>query len=236
MIRLFAIPYAFGGANIYYDLEKEIDENIELIPVEYSGHAGRFSEPLIYNIQEIATDAYTQIADKIRGEYAILGYSMGGIVAYELFRIIKEKGKPLPKCIMAFGSTEPDFKHKGGNFEEYDVNQIRDLLIEFGGTPPELLEDEQMLEVISTIVISDSIALRDYVPSPCEEYAISVPLTVLRGDKEEKLENCECSWRRYCTSDFTYCIVPGEHFFMFEKDGARTAEFARMIETIISRS
>lgn len=233
MIRLFAIPYAFGSANIYCDLGNEIDTNIEVIPVEYSGHGRRSNEPLLLSLQEIAQDVYSQIQNKIQGEYVILGYSMGGTVAYELFRLIKKSGKPLPKCVLAFGATEPDYPHRKADFETYNIDQIAKLLKEFGGTPQELLEEEEIIEMVSPVVISDCIALRDYTPSPYEENAISVPLTVLRGAEEIELENCDKCWRKYCSSDLRYSLVPGGHFFMFDNEGERTAEFARIIENEI---
>lgn len=233
MIRIFAIPYAFGGAYIYDKLSKELANDMELIPIEYSGHSQRYIEPLYNNINEIAKDVYDQIADKLDCDYAILGYSMGGTVTYELQRILKENGRKPPMCIMAFGSTEPEYKHRQHDFEKYDLNDVKNLLKDYEGTPPEVLESDELIDFIKPVVINDCIALRDYVPLEPKDNSISVPLVVLRGADEQKKENCESGWKKYCNSFFSYHVVDGGHFFMFENDGKRTGEFAGIIEKII---
>lgn len=235
-MRLFAIPYAFGNSNIYYELSKTISSEIELVPVEYSGHAQRYKEPLYHTMQEIVDDVYHQILPLLCDDYALLGYSMGGTVCYELFQILVKNGHPLPKCIMAFGSTEPDFKHKNDKFESYNLEQVRNLLIEMDGTDLEVLNYDEVLEFVKPAIISDSVALRDYIPTSAQKGALTVPLYVVRGEDEENLENCEKSWRGFCNSSFSYQLTPGKHFFMFENDGARTSEFARMIEEMIAQS
>ncbi|MFJ8100466.1 MULTISPECIES: thioesterase domain-containing protein [unclassified Lysinibacillus] len=40
-IKLFCLPYAGGSAVMYNSLEKYINEVIEIIPLEYSGHGER---------------------------------------------------------------------------------------------------------------------------------------------------------------------------------------------------
>lgn len=235
-MRLFAIPYAFGNSNIYYELSKTINPEIEVVPVEYSGHAQRYKEPLYYTMEEIVDDIYRQILPLLCDEYVLFGYSMGGTVCYELFQLLVKNGHPLPKCVMAFGSTEPDFKHKKDEFELYNLEQVRNLLIEMDGTEPEILNNDEVLELVKPVIISDSVALRDYIPTPAQKGALTVPLYVVRGEEEEGLENCEKSWRSFCNSSFSYQLTHGEHFFMFDGDGARTAEFAKMIEKMIFES
>lgn len=235
-MRLFAIPYAFGSSNIYYKLSNTINSEIELVPIEYSGRGKRYYDPVYYTMKEIVDDVYRQILPLLCDEYALFGYSMGGTVCYELFQLLVKNGHPLPKCIMAFGSTEPDIKHRSDEFETYNLEQVRNLLIEMGGTNPEILNNNEVLELVKPIVIGDSIALRDYIPTPAQKGALTVPLYVVRGEDETRVENCENSWRSFCKGSFSYQITPGKHFFMFDDDGARTAEFARMIEKMIAQS
>lgn len=232
-MRLFAIPYAFGNSCIFYPLEKEMDIDIELVPVDYSGHFMRHSEPLYYTINDMALDIYNQIADKLCQDYALLGYSMGGFVAYELFNIIKKYDKPLPKHILIFGSNEPDFNFLKADYESFNLLQIKDFLSDFKGTSQEVLENDEMLKILSPIVKSDCIALRDYVPDITKK--ITVPVTVLRGENEKDRDNCQKGWEKFCSAGLDYEVVTGGHFFMFEENGKRMAEYAEKIKNIILR-
>lgn len=227
-MRLFALPYAFGNSSIYFPLEKEIDADIEMVLLDYSGHFYRYSEPLYYTINEMAMDIYVQIADKICNDYAILGYSMGGLVAYELFNIIKSNGHPLPKHVFIFGTNEPDFTYSKEDYESCSLEQIKNFLKDFNGTSQEVLECEDYLESLSPIVKSDCIALRDYVFDDTK--TITVPVTVLRGEDEKDMQNCQKGWERICLGGFDYQVVKGGHFFMFEANGSRMAEYAEFIE------
>lgn len=227
-MRLFALPYAFGNSAVFYPLEKELDSDIELVPVEYSGHLMRYSEPLYNSINEMALDVYSQIVDKICEDYAILGYSIGGLIAYELFNIIKSCGHLLPKHILIFGTNEPDHTYLKLDYESFDIDQIRDFLSDFNGTSHKILENNDFLKKISSIVKSDCIALRDYVSDNTKK--ITVPVTVLRGEDEKDRENCQKGWERFCSAKLDYKVVKGGHFFMFEKNGSRMAEFADIIK------
>lgn len=231
-MRLFAIPYAFGNSTIFYPLEKNLNVDIEFLPVDYSGHFMRHSEPLYSDINDIAFDIYGQISNKLCQDYVLFGYSMGGLVAYELFNIIKSYGHPLPNRILIFATNEPEFNYSKLDFESFDLNQIRNILIDFSGTSQEVLENDDIIKELSPIVKSDCIALRDYIPDITKN--ITVPVTVLRGENEqENLDNCRKGWERFCSAGLDYEIVAGGHFFMFEENGKRMAEYAKKIESII---
>ena len=232
-MKLIALPYAFGNSAVYYPLEKFLSKEIKLIPVEYAGHFQRYKVPLCYSIRDMALDVYNEISDEINEDYALLGYSMGGIVAYELFNLIRQKGRLLPKHIFLFAANDPEFPHSYANYEEYSTQEIKEVLKTFENTPKKLLEDDYILGLVSPFVKSDCIAVRDYVPKSGSEYNISVPVTLLRGDQEKDVEHCKEGWAKYCSADFTYKVVPGGHFFLFEENGKRMAEYAKLIEDII---
>lgn len=95
-IKIFAFPYAIGGASAYKDLSNKLSEKgYELCAVNYSGHETRFDEKLIDSIQDIAQDMYNQISKYLDDDYCLLGYSMGGTVCYELFQIIKKNRRKI---------------------------------------------------------------------------------------------------------------------------------------------
>lgn len=93
MITLFAFPYAFGGANIYTKIEKYLDKEIKLLPINYPGHESEWMRNPCNTIQGIAEDVYRKISENLDEDYALLGYSMGGIVCYELYQLLHKNNK-----------------------------------------------------------------------------------------------------------------------------------------------
>ena len=230
---LFAFPYAFGGASIYYKLQDYLHKDINIVSVNYPGHESRYSERLLSSIQQIAEDAYNQICDKLDNDYSLLGYSMGGYICYELYHVIKRNNKRLPKNIFVFATNEPGYKQEYKNGDEMDLAQIRETLNEYGATSEEVLNNDAMIDIIAPIVRKDTSAIENYIPTGHELGKIKCPVTIIRGSNEENTENCQDEWNKYFDSECEYIEVDGGHFFMFENDGNRFEEFAQIINARI---
>ncbi|PNQ87656.1 thioesterase II family protein [Paenibacillus polymyxa] len=86
---LLCLPYAGESSHIYYKWKRHRHE-IKIIGMEYSGRGKRFNEPLYKNFDEVIYDIYVSIKQSIilnnSDSYYIFGHSLGGIMAFELFR------------------------------------------------------------------------------------------------------------------------------------------------------
>lgn len=233
-ISLFALPYAYGGANIYRNLNKYLYDYMEVIPLNYPGHESRFKEKLLSSIQDIAEDAYKQICNNIHGDYSLLGYSMGGYICYELYQIIKKNNKKLPLNLFILATNEPGYKYEHKNGEKMSLEMVKETLLKLGGTNEEILDNGDLIEVIAPIVRMDTYAIENYVPTNNITGKISCPVTIIRGADEDH-ENCYVEWNKYFVNECEYIVVDGDHFFMFEDDGKRIEEFAEIINKRINR-
>ena len=85
-LQLFILPYAGGSIAAFKRLTDLIDERIEVITVEYAGRGTRAKEPLAESVQSLLDDAiaYCQERRKQGLPYAVMGYSMGSVLAYEM--------------------------------------------------------------------------------------------------------------------------------------------------------
>jgi hypothetical protein len=107
MRRLYCLTYAGGNASFFKGIKKRIEmighdpgtdsereQNLEVIPVEYSGRGSRSKEPDYMDFQELTLDMAARIndfeekADVPSDELFLFGYSMGSIAAFE---IVKQK-------------------------------------------------------------------------------------------------------------------------------------------------
>ena len=236
-MRLIAIPYAFGNSNIFSDFFAALDTKLNAVSVEYPGHGRRIDEDLIQSMKGLVDDAFVQIKDYIKtGEsYCLFGYSMGGLVAYELFYKIKSEGLNPPSHIFILGTPEPSYQREKKPFETYTVEQIRKELKEYGGTPEILLQIDEFIELMAPIVKADNIILRDYCDFVLtDEYnnrgSVDCGITVVRGSKEEELEHCKEEWEKGIGHEIVYLLIEGEHFFLFEESGKNVVKVRNIVE------
>lgn len=85
-IQLFCIPYAGGNASFFNNLKKYLEDFVEVYNLEYSGHGIRRREAFYHDFEELLIEVKEQIETHRKKDvpYAILGYSMGSLAAYEL--------------------------------------------------------------------------------------------------------------------------------------------------------
>ncbi len=77
MVKLFCMPWA-GGASYCYNFWNSTDE-IEVIPIEYSGHGKRFGEKLSYEFTDLIHDCLRQIVSGEEDDVCLFGHSMGAL-------------------------------------------------------------------------------------------------------------------------------------------------------------
>ncbi|MEK7017057.1 thioesterase II family protein [Bacillus sp. FSL R9-9410] len=85
-IKLFCLPYAGGSASMYYQLKGYMHKIVDVIPIEYSGHGERISENYYASFKNMVDDIASKIIDYLDDDqFSILGYSMGSLVAFEVY-------------------------------------------------------------------------------------------------------------------------------------------------------
>lgn len=138
-IELFCFASAGGSVSMYNELEKNLASKINMIPVELPGRGRRFTEPLKNSMEEVVEDCYQQIITKINGTYALLGYSMGAWIAYELYYRLKNRGIDSP-CHIFICAQEPPFIEQNPEDELHKLPDglFSQRIIDLGGIPKEL--------------------------------------------------------------------------------------------------
>ena len=96
-IQLFCIPYAGGNASFFNNLKKYLEDSVEVYNLEYSGHGIRRREAFYHDFEELLIEVKEQIETHRKKDvpYAILGYSMGSLAAYELAFTHPETGESM---------------------------------------------------------------------------------------------------------------------------------------------
>ena len=151
---------------LYSEFKKYLPDHIQLRNLELPGRGTRILEPLLKSIDAMTEDLFRQIENKIDGEYAIFGHSLGALLCVTLCRYLAKKGANLPSTLFISGQKaaaliEPEDRHR------LPDDQFIDMLREMEGTPEELLADKSFVQYFLPIIKADfqSIANYEYTPS-----------------------------------------------------------------------
>lgn len=213
---LFCLPYAGGSETIYYRWRQFLGESIKLWPIELKGRGKRYNQEFYDNLEEAVNDIYDSIKDEIeKDDYAIYGHSMGSLLAYELYYKIVSMGKRKPKHIFFSGYSAPNIikeREITYTLPDYDfMNKI----IELGGTPQEVIDNKELLDLFIPILKNDIKILEKYQYIDREE-KIGCDISVLNGSKDTMKLNEIIEWRKHGSKKCKMYTFDGNHFFINE--------------------
>ncbi len=229
-IRLFFLPFAGGSAAFYLPWKKHLDPRIEMYPLELPGRGKRFSAPFHDSLMETVADLYHSIRLVLdEPGFALFGHSMGSWLAYELAYLIIENGHSCPVHLFLSGRYPPQIVKKPSMDHCQSDRAIVAGLVKMGGTPRELLESREWLEMIIPVLRADYKLLDTYSYSP-KAYKLNCGITALTGKQDYITTPSEVAkWREHTTRSCRVCEYDGGHFFLNNK----TVEIARMINSTL---
>ncbi|WP_028403109.1 thioesterase II family protein [Ectobacillus panaciterrae] len=211
-IRLYCFPSAGGTAQIYHSWSKYVDAAIELVPIELSGRGKRFTQPLLTNLADMVEDVFSMIQHDIdQKPYMMFGHSMGSLIAYELSKKLMQNGNQSPSHIFFSGRSSPNQPTKKMRYQLSD-EELKKEILQFGGTPKELLNDPGFISLFLPIIRADIKAVETY-PTEDEIIPLNCDISILNGEQDHLVTNLE-EWNRYTTKKIDYQFFKGGHFYL----------------------
>lgn len=208
--RLFCLPYAGAGASIYAKWAEYVDDDIEVIPIQLPGRENRRNESLCNDAEIVVSHIADAMADLLDKPFAMFGYSMGGILAYELTLKIYEKYKKRPeKLFMSASSVFRD--KKPVEVSQMDEEQLVHYMKKSDGMPETILKDDRYRKEYFPVIKNDYSLIErykfNYNKVPCDIVAFAS-----KEDKEVGYQNVRLL--RFFTKKFNMYHMLGNHFFI----------------------
>jgi len=214
-ITLFCLPFAGGNFYAYRDFEKYTADFIHIQAIDIPGHGRRMKEPLQYDIYDIADDIFFQIKDELTRPYAIYGHSMGALLGYLVTEIIFEKELPMPQHLFLSGRYGPATPNKEKDWHLLPREEfIRKVGGEYGGIPPEVAAEKELMDMFIPIMRADFQAHSEYQYQTPQK--LDVPVSVFIGANENITYEEASQWQEITTQSVSVQVFPGKHFFVFD--------------------
>ncbi|WP_433256793.1 thioesterase II family protein [Streptosporangium sp. CA-135522] len=216
-LRLLCLPYAGAGAGVFHPWPAALAPGVEVLGVQLPGRENRIVEPAEIDLAELA-DAVADAAVADGRPYALYGHSLGARLAFEVTRLLRRTGAPLPARLYMGAARAP---HLQGSDTFDGLSRVSDdelvaRVVAGGGVPEAVAGEPELLELLLPTLRADFTWLDDYVYR--SEPPLPVPITAFAGtlDRAVSVEQM-AGWERHTTAGFVLHHVEGGHFFLQDR-------------------
>jgi medium-chain acyl-[acyl-carrier-protein] hydrolase len=213
-LRLFCFPYAGGGTAVYHGWRAALEGvGIDVCPVQLPGRGSRLHEAPHRRIGSAVEELVAGIGPYLDLPVAFFGHSMGALIAYELARALRRRLSVEPCHLFVSGRRAPHVAHAPVPIEQLDERALIDEVERLEGTPPEVLRNHELLQLVLPTLRADFALCETYAHAP--GLPLRCPLTAFGGldDPQAARDDVE-AWREHTAARFTLRMLPGGHFFI----------------------
>jgi len=204
---------------------RELPSAIELSAVQLPGRESRIGEPNITRMSDLIAELVDGLSGVTHGAYALYGHSIGALIAFELSRELRRRGKPLPIHLFVSARRAPQCPPVPPTHHLGDKEFLADITKRYGEIPSAILSEPEVLSVYLRILRAD-VALMDTYRYD-DEPPLTVPVTAYGGIQDRTVTQSMLeAWRVHTSSTFRLQMFDGGHFF---PDALRT----QLIRTIV---
>jgi medium-chain acyl-[acyl-carrier-protein] hydrolase len=229
-LRLVCLPYSGGRASVFKNLAADLPGGVELLAVEYPGHGRRLSEVPITRLAPLVEQITDVIIEEVPWPFALLGYSVGALIGFEVTRELARRGQPGPTALFVAANKAPHLRSTRPALHELSRHELIEGLHRLAGVRNELLDNDELVDVMLPVLRADLSLDETYTYDPGA--LLDCPVVAFGGSEDwstprPRLE----AWREQTTGDFSVAILPGGHFFL---DSSR-AQFAQALTAELER-
>lgn len=224
-MELLCVPGAGGSARAFRPWVEALAPDVTVRPLNLRGR-----DTPVSTLVETAA----RLAERIPrdGRYALAGHSMGGLIAYEMARLVcATDALPRPEFVVVAGAKPPHLSSAGAFARLVaiaDDDEFLDALAAAGFVEPGARHSPMRGLFVPTLR-ADLRLVAEYRPEPGEP----LPVDLLAWHGVDDLSAPAAAvggWARYTAARFRTAAFPGGHHFPFQ----RPAEVAARLRAHVS--
>lgn len=212
--RIFCFPHAGGGASSFRAWRALLPADVELCAVELPGRETRFTEPAHSSMSTLLPDLLAAVRPLTNVPFALVGHSLGAIVAFEIGRSLAA-GHDASRAaiVVACGHPAPHLPRRQTPIASLSDTDLEMQLRKLNGSPPEFWQHPELKELLLPILRADLEVAESY------RYTARAPLTwpilAFGGSDDPNVPPADLhAWRDHTSGLFRATILPGDHFFI----------------------
>ncbi len=212
-LRLFCFPYAGGAALTFRTWHNSLPIAIEICPVELPGRGNRITSVPFTRLQLLVQAIAIAILPYLDKTFAFFGHSMGGLVSFELARLLRKNYGKSPVHLFVSGYRAPQVDDPDPPIHALPEPEFLEELRRLNGTPEVVLENTELMQMLLPALRADFAVIETYAYTP--EPPLDCPITAFGGlqDQEVSCDDLK-AWIEQTNAAFSLHTLPGDHFFL----------------------
>jgi surfactin synthase thioesterase subunit len=212
---VFCFPHVGGGTTFYNTWLQHLPPHAELCAIRLPGRESRQGEPFIEDMDTligILVDATDALMDR---PYVLFGHCSGSLMAYYFARRMMAEGRRMPSHLIVTSVAAPSTPATSDPIHVLPRDELISRFVAYGGVAPEILADDDLIEVFEPVIRADSALIEQvkHLPGP----PLDVPLTVISGLDDPFLDfEALAAWRHETTANFSLRLEHAGHFVVDE--------------------
>jgi len=227
--RLFCFGHAGGAAAAFRSWHQALPRSLDVCAVQLPGRANRMGEPAMRAIPAMVDALLPALIPNLDLPFAFFGHSMGSALAYAVTHELARRSAPLPVHLFVSGRRPPRIPDPDPPLHPLsDADFIAEINRRYGGIPPEVLAEPDLMALLLPTLRADLLALETYdppaaAPLPC-------PVSAFGGADDPRTPRTHLeAWRDETRGAFRSRVFPGGHFYL---EARRDEVLADLVATL----
>ncbi|QCB94987.1 thioesterase II family protein [Cellulomonas shaoxiangyii] len=216
-LRLYCLPYAGGSGRVFADWGPDLAPRVDVVPLELPGRGSRLREEPLDRLEPVVRDVVGSVLrDRVAhgpAPFAVLGYSYGAVLAFELARALEHAHGLRPEHLVVAAMRGPRWPGPVVQVAQLSPERFRHRLARLNGTPRELLDDLGFMALMEPVLRADFAVADSYLWR--DGPGVGCPVTALGGTADRSVTAAALdAWAAATTGPFRRHLLPGDHFFL----------------------
>ena len=233
-MRLFLFPYAGGGPAAFWKWAAKFPNHIEMWIAHYPGRGSRYNEAPVKKLSLLVEGVYQAIHPLLDKPFASFGHSLGGLVAFELTRSLRQKDLPQPIVLFISACGAPQLPDPDPPIHGLPDSEFVKALQELNGTRKEIITNPKLMKLLLPALRADFEAAESYQCNSSKQ-PLECPIVAFGGSDDPHVSREGLAgWVTQTNSRFKSIFFPGDHFYLNAAEDEVVQLIAR--EMMCSRS
>lgn len=212
-LRLFCFHYAGGGAWNFRNWADSLPSSIEVCSIELPGRGFRLMETAFTSLDPLVEAIAYAILPILDKPFAFFGHSMGGLVSFELTRLLCRNYGLNPVHLFVSAHRAPQLPNPDLPIHNLPESAFLDELRHLEGTPQAVLENAELMRLLLPTLRADFTVVETYTYAA--EPPLNCPITAFGGLQDQEVSYDELNaWQDQTNAAFSLQMLPGNHFFV----------------------
>jgi medium-chain acyl-[acyl-carrier-protein] hydrolase len=159
---------------------------------------------------QVLASALSPLLDK---PFAVFGHSLGALIGFELARQLRRQYGANPVRLFVSAGRAPQLPRRDLPIHTLPSKEFVANVRRLNGTPTEVLEHEELMEIILPSLLADFALYETYEYSA--EVPLNCPISTFGGLLDSRVSRSDLeAWRDETTGSFSLRMFSGDHFFL----------------------